>query len=288
MRLTKSGFVVAAIAALAVAGCSKLKGAGVPGMGGGNVDPNGCGGYASTDVGGKLKYFLQTIKDLEAAMTETANTVKDACVTMGKELGMADADLGGDDTKKVCGAVIKAYQDNLQVSLKAGAKLTVKYVPGQCKVDVQASASASGACSGAASAGTGGGGAEGACSASVQAEASIHAECTPPQLSLEADAKLVVDKSKLEKTLTAMRNGLPKILAVADKIKPMAEAVVNVVKAAGSLKDEGQAFVQAFKDQALCVTGQIAAAVSASAHVQANINVSVSVTASASGSVSGG
>jgi hypothetical protein len=286
MRLLNTGLVFAATLAAAACG-GKLPGVGgLPG-GGGNVDPNSCGDYASTDVGGKLKYFLTTIKDLDAAMAETTNTVKEACTTMGKELGMADADLAGDDTKAVCDKVIKAYQDNLQVSLKAGAKLAIKYSPGHCEVNVQAEASASGACSGAASAGTGGTGADAACQASVHAEASIKASCTPPSLTLEADAKVVVDKSKLEMTLKAMRDGLPKLLAVADKIKPIAEAVTNVVKAAASLKDEGQKLVSAFKTQAMCMTGQIAASVAASAHIQANVNVSVSVSASASGSVAG-
>jgi hypothetical protein len=40
-----------------------------------------------------------------------------------------------------------------------------------------------------------------------------------------------------------------------------------------------------FQDQALCITGQINAAVGALASIEANISVSVSVSASASGAV---
>ena len=59
------------------------------------------------------------------------------------------------------------------------------------------------------------------------------------------------------------------------------------VKAASDLKDMGPKFVQSFGDQAMCITGQLAASVNAATNVQANVSVSVSVSASASGSVGG-
>jgi len=42
--------------------------------------------------------------------------------------------------------------------------------------------------------------------------------------------------------------------------KPMKYAAQNVVTAAGELKDMGPKFVNSFKDQALCISGQLAAA----------------------------
>jgi hypothetical protein len=285
---TKTGLVLAATAALALAACSKLPGGG-PKLPGGlpstatDVDPNTCGNYAASDAGAKLKVFLQAIKDLQAATADTIKVVKNSCVIMGQELGMADADLGGDDTKAICNKVIATYKDNLKVAFKAGAKLKIVMVPGQCKVDASASASASGSCSGAA----GTGGVAGGCQASAQAQASIHAECTPPQFSIEADAKLVVDKSKAEMTLKALRDGIPKLLDVKARIQPMSDAVIAVVKAASDLKDAGKDLVSSFGDQALCITQQLALSVKAAANIQANVSVSVEVSASASGSVGG-
>jgi hypothetical protein len=50
----------------------------------------------------------------------------------------------------------------------------------------------------------------------------------------------------------------------------------------------GPKFVNSFKDQALCITGQVGAAVKAATSIQANVSVSVEVSASASGSVGAG
>src|SRR3954470_2269522 len=137
----------------------------VPGGASGEVDPNTCGNYAASDAGAKLKAFLQATKDLENTAAETVKIVKQSCVMMGQELGMPEGDLSGDDTNGICAKVITQYQNNLKVSLKANAKLKIKYVPAKCTVDANASASAGGACSGGASAGTGGSGGGGECKA---------------------------------------------------------------------------------------------------------------------------
>ncbi len=302
MRVTRSLMTVVAMVALAACGGKLPSKPGVPsgpdvpskpdvpgGLGGasGEVDPNTCGNYAAVDAGAKLKAFLTSVKDLQTTTAETVKVVKQSCISMGQELGMPEADLGGDDTKAICARVITQYQNNLKVSLKAGAKLKITYKPAVCTVNASASASAGGACSGGAAAGTGGGGAGGQCAAAAQAQASLHAECKPAQFSVEVDAKVVVDKTKLEMTLKAMRNGLPKLFDAGARMKPVADAVALVIKSAGELKDMGPKFVQSFKDQAMCITGQIAAAVNAAASVQVNVSVSVEVSASASGSVSG-
>ena len=296
MRVSR--FLVVAAAMAAMAGCgSKLPGKpsvpgtpsvpGVPGGASGEVDPNTCGNYAASDAGAKLKAFLTAIKDLQTTTAETVKVVKQSCVMMGQELGMPEADLQGDDTNGICAKVITQYQNNLKVSLKAGAHAKFVYKPGVCKVNANASASAGAGCSGAAAAGNGGGGASGECAAAAHAQASLHAECTPPQFTAEADAKVVVDKAKLEMTLKAMRDGLPKLFDAGARMKPVADAVAMVLKTAGDLKDMGPKFVQSFQDQAMCISGQLAAAVSAASQVQVNVNVSVQVSASASGSVGG-
>ena len=199
---------------------------------------------------------------------------------------MSEADLQG-ETNDICAKVITTYQNNLKVSLKGGAKLKIEYKPAKCTVNANASASAGGACSGGASAGTGGSGGGGECKAAGAVNASIHAECTPAELKLGFDAKVVLDKSKLEMTIKAMQDGLPKLLSVQARIKPIKDAVEVWAKAATELKDMGPKFAQSFKDQAMCITGQISAAVNASTQIHANVEVSVSVSASASGSVGG-
>lgn len=259
------------------------------GLGGasGEVDPNTCGNYAATDAGAKLKAFLQATKDLETTTAETAKVVKQSCVMMGQELGMSPGDLNIDDTNAICAKVFETYKENLKVSLKAGAKLKIKYTPAKCTVDANASAGAGAACAGGASAGTGGSSGGGECKAAAAVNASVHMTCTEAELTIDADAKVVVDKSKLEMTLKAARDGLPKLLSISARIKPLEEAVNVWAKTAADLKDMGPKFAQSFKDQAMCITGQIAAAANAATHIHAEVNVSVQVSASASGSVGG-
>ena len=259
----------------------------MPGGASGEVDPNTCGNYAASDAGAKLKIFLQATKDLQATAIETAKVVKESCIMMGNELGMSPDALGGDDTKKICDSVFAAYQDGLKVGLKAGAKLKIKYTPAKCTADASASASAGAACSGGASAGTGGSGGGGSCAAAASINASVHVDCTPPQLTMGFDAKVVLDKSKLEMTIKAAQDGLPKLLSVAARIKPLQDAVAVWIQTAKDLKDMGPKFVQSFGDQAMCIAGQLGATVNAATNVQANVSVSVSVSASASGSVGG-
>lgn len=287
--------------ALVAGACSHLPGGGkgvpstpsVPsapgGLGGasGEVDPNTCGNYAAVDAGMKLKAFLQATKDLQTTTVETAKIVKQSCIMMGQEMNMSPGDLGGDDTNAICAKVFQTYKDNLKVSMKAGAKLKIVYKPAVCKVEANASANAGAGCAGSATAGTGGSGGAGECKAAAAVNASIHAECTEPQLTMDFDAKVVVDKSKLEMTLKAARDGLPKLLSVAARMKPIEEAVNVWAKTAADLKDMGPKFAQSFKDQAMCITGQIAAAANAATNIHANVSVSVQVSASASGSVGG-
>ena len=245
----------------------------VPGGASGEVDPNTCGNYAASDAGAKLKIFLQATKDLQTQTVETAKVVKQSCVMMGQELGMSPGDLGGDDTDALCKKVFQTYQDNLKVELKPNAKLKIKYTPAKCTIDASASASAGGACSGGASAGTGGSGAGGQCAAAAQVNASLNAQCTEPQLTIDFDAKVAVDKTKLDATLKAARDGLPKLLSVAARIQGIKDAAAVWAKAASDLKDMGPKFAQSFSDQAMCITGQIGAAANAATQILSLIHI---------------
>ncbi len=112
-------------------------------------------------------------------------------------------------------------------------------------------------------------------------------ECSEPELKIDVDAKLVVDKSKAEMTVKALKNGLPKLLSIKARMAPIQYAAEAVVASAKDLKDMGPKFVNSFKDQALCIGGQVSAAFNAATKIQANVSVSVEVSASASGTVGG-
>jgi len=309
-------------------------GGGVPGgLGGssGMVDPNTCGNYAAMEGGARLKAFLTSVQDLAAATEETVKVVKQSCVMLGKDLGMTDADLGG-EAKEVCAKVWGTIDNNMKVAMKGKAALKITYKPAVCRVNIEASAKAAAECEGKASADVGakcsgvcrgkcdgqcagkagtagtagecGGECKGTCrgqceghadvnasaqckaSASVKAQASM--ECTEPELKIDLDAKLVVDKAKAEMTVKALKNGLPKLLSIKARMAPIKYAAEAVLASAKDLKDMGPKFINSFKDQALCIGGQVSAALNAATKIEANVSVSVEVSAQASGSVGGG
>jgi len=125
------------------------------------------------------------------------------------------------------------------------------------------------------------------CKAHASVEASVNVQCTEPELDIQADAKLVVDKAKAEMTIRALKAGLPKILSVKARLDPLKYAVESWAFAAKDLKDSAGTLAASFKDQAMCISGQIAAAASLISQIQVNVSVSVEVSASASGTIGG-
>jgi predicted small lipoprotein YifL len=338
MRIASNVLFASVLALVTVAGCGKkLPGAvpgsdkmnavsdKVPGAGGDSMlDPNACGGYASSDAGRKLKAFLQATQDLEKATTETAAVVKNSCMMIGNEIGMTDADYKG-ETKDICAAVYGRVAENMKVAFKSKAGLKVKFKPAVCSVDVSGSVQAAASCEAKGSAdikascsGSCNGKCEGTCSAknakgecageckgtcsgkcdgyaevdasaqckaNAEVKASVDVQCTKPDLTIEADAKLVVDKAKAEATIKGLKAGLPEIFSVKARLVPMKHAVETWAKSAAELKDSAISLANNFKDQAKCVTGQVYAAAKMTAAIQANVSVSVEVSASASGSI---
>jgi hypothetical protein len=174
---------VLAVSAIAIAsGCPGGGGGipdkpGVPGGGGGasgSVDPDTCENYAAVDGGMKLRAFLEATVELNKAVKDTENYLKDTCVQMGGKLGMAPDKLEG-DTKTVCNAMVAELKNSLKVGLKPKAKLTLKYEPAVCEVNVEAAADIAAKCEGKASADVGvrcegkcGGTCSGSCSGTCQ------------------------------------------------------------------------------------------------------------------------
>jgi hypothetical protein len=184
--------------------------------------------------------------------------------------GKASADVGAK-----CSGVCHGKCDG-QCAAKAGTAGTAGECGGECK------GTCHGSCEGHADVNAS---AQCKASASVKAQASM--ECSDPELKVDMDAKLVVDKSKAEMTVKALKNGLPKLLSIKARMAPIQYASEAVLASAKDLKDMGPKFVNSFKDQALCIGGQVSAAFNAATKIQANVSVSVEVSASASGSVGG-
>jgi modification target Cys-rich repeat protein len=126
------------------------------------------------------------------------------------------------------------------------------------------------------------------CKGEASAKASVDMECTEAELDISLDAKMQADTKSAEKLIKGLKAGIPKIFSVKARLAMMERAAVNLLAAANELKEMGPKFVNSFKDQALCIGGQVAAGVKAATSIQANVSVSVEVSASASGSVGGG
>ncbi|MBA2543453.1 MAG: hypothetical protein H0V17_27675 [Deltaproteobacteria bacterium] len=299
-----------------IPGSDKLDG--VPGVGpDAALDPNGCGGYSTSDAGRKLKAFLEATAAVEKASIETVAIVKNSCIIIGNEIGMTEADYKG-ETKDICAAVYGRIDKNLNgVAVKSKAALKIKFKPAVCTVDAKVAASAAASCEGKASAdikakcsgncqGTCSGkntsgkcdgvcegkcdgyadvDASAQCKANAEVKAAVDVQCSEPELTIDLDAKLVVDKKLAEQTVKGLKAGLPKIFMVRSRLVPLKHAVEGWVKSAAELKSSALSLANNFKDQAKCVTGQIYAAAKMTAGIQANISVSVEVSASASGSV---
>jgi hypothetical protein len=184
--------------------------------------------------------------------------------------GKASADIGA-----TCSGVCKGQCDGTCAG-KAGTGGSGGDCNGECKGTCR------GDCEGHANVD-----ASAQCKASASVKASVDMQCTEPELDISADAKLVVDKSKAEMTINGLKAGLPQILSVKARLEPLKYAVEAWASAARELKDAGPMLAKSFKDQARCISGQIAAAAQMIGAIEANVSVSVEVSASASGTVGG-
>lgn len=207
---------------------------------------------------------------------------------------------------------------NVEAAASAAAKCEGK---AQADVAVQCEGSCSGTCQGscdgtcAGAAGSGGAGGEcngecqgtcrGTCSAGctghadVQAEASceakaevsanVEAQCTEPKLEVSFDAGVVVDKSKVDAAVRAIKKGMPRILMIQAKVAgPIKAAFVTWSKASAQLAAAGRDLVSSLGEQAMCVAGQVQAAAGMLGNIQASIDVQIEVSAEVSASASGG
>jgi len=131
--------------------------------------------------------------------------------------------------------------------------------------------------------------AEATCEASAEVRANAEVECTPPELKVNYDAKLVADTSKLEAAIDAIKYGLPRLLVAHAKLTgPVKRAATVWARTAKDLKNSGGRAFVSLGAQAACVTGQIAAAFGAVAEVNVSVSVSVEASASVGGAAGAG
>jgi hypothetical protein len=243
----------------------------------------------------------------ELGISPKGGTNKDVCDAVLAELKAdmsagirAEAKLEVNYTPAVCTINIDAGMSAAaECEAKASGDISVK-CEGTC------TGTCSGACDGKCEGGSGGsdcngtcdgtcegscsGGCEGSadvdasaeCKAQAEAHATAEMTCTEAKLEVTADASVVVDKPKYEMAVAAIKAGMPHILEVRAKIKPLEHAVATFVATGKGVVDAGKDLAGQFKDQALCLSGQISAAASAMANIQASFSFSVEVSASAS------
>ena len=105
---TRGLMLVALATTLSLNGCSGAPG--MPGGGGGSVDPNKCGGYADVnDAGRKLHALFEATADLEKTVKGVELEVRTGCDAMAKELGIKPEG----DNSAVCKAVLDQVKEDL-------------------------------------------------------------------------------------------------------------------------------------------------------------------------------
>ncbi len=109
-----------------------IAGAACPEWGSGK--PLGGSFTGKADVDANLGAFMQAAVDIQRIAVQSEANVSAACIEMGRDLGIAEDKLKSQDDDKVsvpCAAVAA----QIDVILKAGAKLSVAYEPPSCQMD---------------------------------------------------------------------------------------------------------------------------------------------------------
>ncbi|MBW2523129.1 MAG: hypothetical protein JRI23_03095 [Deltaproteobacteria bacterium] len=120
---------------------------GIPGLPGGDCNELKTGDFTNFKLEGnaeataKFKGFLEAVYTLDKLALEMEAGLIASCAELGKELGVAEAELaaepsGGEGAKKVCAAVAAKISGTLKAN--AGAKLSLELGEPKCYVDIDA------------------------------------------------------------------------------------------------------------------------------------------------------
>lgn len=127
------------------------------------------------------------------------------------------------------------------------------------------------------------------CRASAEVKANVQAECTPPELTVAFEAKVVADKSKVDAVVATLKANLPKLLALQAKVNgPLKATITAWTDSAEELAKGAMKIAGAFGAQATCVAGQIKSAFGMAAGVAGSASISVEASVEVSGSASAG
>ncbi len=133
--MNKSMVVVGGLVAV-VMGCS-----------GGTVRGHGISGSCRGDLGGsvsaqKVEVFIATAAEFSEAATSLQTGLRDACVSMGHDLGIADSELGSpgvEGTRVSCERVWQQLRADLaEIRGRANLQVEVAVRPPQCQVSIDA------------------------------------------------------------------------------------------------------------------------------------------------------
>jgi hypothetical protein len=141
--------IVGLLAALLITSCGPVPGEpGRPGGGGRGLNPDACGRIDTSDVGRKLYAFLVASAELDTATRDLESTVKRTCQRMATELAVST----DGDTATVCDRMLKALDENLEVSVSTEQRLVTRTKPPVCTTKVDFAAEVAAQCEASASA----------------------------------------------------------------------------------------------------------------------------------------
>lgn len=261
-----------ALSGLSMAACPEL-GAGV----------NAAGAFYTSraDFNAKIGAFVVATKDLMSISAQAEAETAEACLRIGRDIGLNDAQMAprdgaGGRAAGACNAVA-ARMDQI---LSTGLRFQVTVIPPQCQANGQAYASCTGQCSGQASGGgqvsgttaQGGGSADAECNASCKAHAEFTASCTPAMVTVRANQtnemalRLVASlQANLPLLLHAQIALGKRVLADADTMVQVGRNMPNIVAKAG---------IHAVS----CVASAGTMTVNASASIKVSVQASAGVT----------
>jgi hypothetical protein len=122
------------------------------------------------------------------------------------------------------------------------------------------------------------------CKASAEVRATLNTTCTEPRVEIVEQDVTIIDDSKFQKAMAAIRVGMPTILRVGKKAELVARAAVLWGKTLGGLVRSTGELIADLGERTLCVGGQFAASIAALAQIEARFSVSIEVSASISAS----
>lgn len=239
---------------------------------------------SQAQINAKIGAFVVATKDLMSISAQAEAETAEACLRIGRDIGLNDAQMAPRDGAggRAAGAC-SAVAGRMDQILSTGLRFQVTVIPPQCQANGQAYANCTGQCNAAAGgsgqvSGTsaqGAGSADAECNASCKAHAEFTASCTPAMVTVRANQanemalRLAASlQANLPMLLHAQIALGKRVLADADTVVQVSRNMPNIVAKAGA-------------HAVACVASAGTMTVSASASIKVSVQASASVTARA-------